>query len=138
MGLITTVDKHIQPSTSEFVSTRLSSDAICLLTALLTIEAPATSEAVEASEKEKSEKLATPVAAADAERKALQVRRAIVARWELISELSVRKEKEEASRRAEASRREKDEAARRVMEVRRKMEECIRKDRENIDKEEGS
>ena len=50
----------------------------------------------------------------------------------------LKKEKEEASRRAEASRREKDEAARRALEdMRRKQEERIRRDRENIDKEEA-
>lgn len=137
-GLITTLDKRVQPSTSEIVSSRLSSVATCLHTALLTIDAPTPGD-LEAQEKEKAEKLAGLIAAANAERKALQVRRAIVARRrELISELSVRKEKEEVSRRAEASRREKDEAARRAMEeMRRKAEERMRKDREDIDKEEA-
>ncbi|EED79597.1 predicted protein [Postia placenta Mad-698-R] len=63
------------------------------------------------------------VSAAQAERKALQLRRALVARRrELLSELSVRKEKEEASRRAELTRREKEEEARRVTEEARKKE----------------
>ena len=94
---------------------------------------------IKAAEDEKHEKLATLVAAANSERKTLQVRCVIVARrQELISELSVRKEKEEVSRRAEASRREKDEAARRAVgDMHRKTEERIRKDKENIDKEEA-
>lgn len=106
------LDKHVQPSAHDLVRTRLSNVATCLYNALSAINPPSPS----LSEAESQEKLAQLVAAANAERKALQVRRAIVARRrELISELSVRKEKEEASRRAEASRREKDEAARRAL-----------------------
>lgn len=62
-------------------------------------------------------------------RKALQVRRAfVVRRRELISDLSVREEKEEATRRTEANRREKDEAATRVVEeMRRKQEGMLRR-----------
>ena len=60
--------------------------------------------------------------ALESERKALQLKRAIVARKrELLSELSLRKEKEESSRRAELSRKEKGEA-RRVREDSRKRE----------------
>ena len=144
-GLVMTLDreKRVQPSAGEMVSQRLNGIAGCLYTAILAIEK---SEAgVDAAEKERemeikqNEKFKTLVAAAHAERKALQVRRAIIARRrELISELSVRKEKEEVSRRAEASRREKDEAARRaVEEMRKRAEERMRKDKEEVDKEEA-
>ncbi|KAH8093839.1 hypothetical protein DFH11DRAFT_1555683 [Phellopilus nigrolimitatus] len=62
--------------------------------------APAAADKIAAQET-----FAQLVAATNAERKALQVRRAIVARHrELVSELSVRKEKEEASCHAEARR----------------------------------
>ena len=129
------LDKSVQPSAHDLVRTRLSSVATCLHNALLAISPPSP----EQTAAENQEKLVQLVAAANAERKALQVRRAIVARRrELISELSVRKEKEEASRRAEASRREKDEAARRAMEdMRRKQEEMLRRNKENFDKEEA-
>ncbi|KAH9916479.1 uncharacterized protein B0H18DRAFT_1124210 [Fomitopsis serialis] len=108
----------VQPSTSEFVRTRLSSLASCLHNSLATIHpfAPL-------SEEEQQAKFTTLVAAAQAERKALQLRRAIVARRrELLSELSVRKEKEEASRRAELSRIEKEKESRKAMEDLRKKE----------------
>jgi len=63
------------------------------------------------------EKLTDLVAAAQAERKAIQIRQLIVARRrELLSEISVRKEKEEASRKAEQARREKEEEAKRAIE----------------------
>ena len=127
------LDKSVQLSAADLVRTRLSSMATCLHNALNAISPPPPAS------QDISTQVAALVAAANAERKALQLRRSIVARRrELISELSVRKEKEEASRRAEASRREKDEAARRALEdMRRKQEERIRRDRENIDKEEA-
>jgi translation initiation factor 3 subunit A len=76
--------------------------------------------------------------AAEAERKALTLRRNIVARRrELQSELHARKEKEEAGRRAEASRREKDEEAKRaIQDVRRKELERAKKMQEEIRTEE--
>ncbi|KAL5500955.1 TIF32 [Sanghuangporus vaninii] len=131
----TGLDKSVQPSAHDLVRTRVSSVATCLYNALLSISPPSP----EQSAAESQEKLAQLVAAVNAERKALQVRRAIVARRrELISELSVRKEKEEVSRRAEASRREKDEAARRALEdMRKKQEEMLRRNKENFDKEEA-
>lgn len=134
IGLVSALDKSVQPTANELVRTRLSAVATCLHTALGAIEPPAPP-----SSSESQEKIAQLVAAANAERKALQVRRAIVARRrELLSELSVRKEKEEASRRAEASRREKDEARKReVEEVRRKAEERIKREKDNLDKEEA-
>ncbi len=77
-------------------------------------------------------------AAAETERKALTLRRAIVARRrELQAELAARKEKEEAGRRAEASKREKEEEARRALEEARRREiERHRRERENIKNEE--
>jgi len=63
------------------------------------------------------------VTAADAERKALQLRRAIVARRrELLSEIAARREKEEQSRRSEESRLAKYDETRRAMEDARRRE----------------
>ncbi|KAH8980164.1 hypothetical protein EDB86DRAFT_3066892 [Lactarius hatsudake] len=68
-------------------------------------------------------RVAALVTAADAERKALQLRRAIVARRrELLSELAARKEKEEQSRRSEESRLAKFDETRRAMEDARRRE----------------
>ena len=127
-------DKTVQPSVNELVRTRVSSIATCLHNALLMIEPPQP-----VSSTAQSERVATLLAAAQAERKALQVRRSIVARRrELLSELSVRKEKEEASRRAETLRREKDEEARKALEaVRRKEQERKMTELENARKEEA-
>ena len=100
----------VQPSTSEFVRTRLGNIAITLHNSLATIEPP-----TQPTEEEQQAKFAALVAAAEAERKALQIRRALVARRrELLSELSVRKEKEQASRRAEFLRKQQEEEARRA------------------------
>ncbi|OSX63047.1 hypothetical protein POSPLADRAFT_1169649 [Postia placenta MAD-698-R-SB12] len=108
----------VQPSTSDFVRTRLSRLGECLHNSLVALTPPAPP-----SEEEQQAKFVALVSAAQAERKALQLRRALVARRrELLSELSVRKEKEEASRRAELTRREKEEEARRVTEEARKKE----------------
>ncbi|GBE85638.1 Eukaryotic translation initiation factor 3 subunit A [Sparassis crispa] len=124
----------VQPSTSEFIRTRLSCFATCLHNSLITLYPPA-----ELSEEEQQAKFAALVGAAQAERKALQLRRALVARRrELLSELSVRKEKEEASRRAEVSRREKEEETRKALEdVRRKETERAKREIENIRNEEA-
>lgn len=124
----------IQPSTSEVVRTRLSSLATCLHNALATLYPP-----TPLSEEEQQARLSTLVAAAQAERKELQLRRAIVARRrELAIELAVRKEKEEASRRAELNRRDKEEEARRHLEdIRRKELEKARREVEAIRNEEA-
>lgn len=129
-------DNAIQPSTAELVRTRLSKLAESLHNSLNTIYPPSTSEL---TQEEQQAKFTTLVAAAEAERKALQLRRALVARRrELLSELSVRKEKEEASRRAETNRREKDEEARRQKEDARKRElERARKEIEAIRNQEA-
>ena len=105
----------IQPSTSDVVRNRLSELAACLNNSLATLyPSPVLSE------EEQQAKFSALVAAAQAERKALKLRRSIVARRrELLAELSARKEKEEASRRAEASRKERDEEARRAIELER-------------------
>ncbi|GJE94121.1 hypothetical protein PsYK624_102890 [Phanerochaete sordida] len=124
----------IQPSTSEVVKTRLSALATCLHNSLAAVypPAPLSADAQQAQ-------FTALVAAAQAERKALQVRRAVVARRrELASELAARKEKEETSRRAEASRKEKEEAERRrVEDARRKEVERARKEIEAIRTEEA-
>ena len=94
----------------------MSKVAVCLHSSLHKIKE--TPEAL--SREEQAENFKALVVAVESERKALQLKRAIVARRrELLSELSVRKEKQENSRRAELSRREKEEA-RRVREYLRK------------------
>ncbi|EIW52939.1 uncharacterized protein TRAVEDRAFT_175066 [Trametes versicolor FP-101664 SS1] len=124
----------VQPSSSEFVRTRLSDVAITLHNSLAALFPP-----TPPTEEEQQAKFAALAAAAQAERKALQVRRALVARRrELLSELSVRKEKEEASRRAEILRRQQEEEARRAaQELRNKEVERARKEIENIRVEEA-
>jgi translation initiation factor 3 subunit A len=120
----------IQPSTAELVRTRLSKLSESLHNSLNCIYPPLS----QLSEEEQQVKFSALVSAVEAERKALQLRRALVARRrELLSELSVRKEKEEASRRAETNRREKDEEARRQKEdARRRDLEKTRKEIEAI------
>lgn len=129
-------EKAIQPSTADLVRTRLSHLAESLHNSLNCIYPPASSQL---TQEEQQAKFAALVTAAEAERKALQIRRALVARRrELLSELSVRKEKEEASRRAETNRREKDEEARRQKEDARKRElERARKEIESIRNQEA-
>ncbi|KAJ6629911.1 hypothetical protein B0H10DRAFT_1985801 [Mycena sp. CBHHK59/15] len=108
----------VQPSGSELVRTRLGRVARCLHNSLAVLDAPA--PATPEAEQEKFKALAAQV---HAERKALALRRALVARRrELLSELSVRKEKEEAARRADASRREKEDEARRAKDEARRRE----------------
>jgi translation initiation factor 3 subunit A len=127
-----TPEAAVQPSTAELVRTRLSTVARSLHGALGAIGAQ---EAVQVpSKEEQAARFAALVAAVEGERKALQLRRALVARRrELLSELSVRKEKEESSRRAEHSRREKEEEARRMKEeLRRKEQERTKKEIETI------
>ena len=101
-----------QPNLSELVRTRLGDVALCLHNSIQVLDAPAKASRAP-TEEEQKEKLTSLVAAVEAERKALQLRRAIVARRrELIGELTARREKEEVSRRAEQSRREKEEEER--------------------------
>ncbi|KAI0641743.1 hypothetical protein C8Q79DRAFT_989113 [Trametes meyenii] len=124
----------VQLSTSEFVRTRLGNIALTLRNSITTLYPPA-----QPTEEEQQAKFAALAAAAQAERKALQIRRALVARRrELLSELSVRKEKEEQSRRAEILRRQQEEEARRAaQELRNKEVERTRKEIENIRVEEA-
>ena len=124
----------VQPSTSEFVRTRLGNIALALHNSLATLHPP-----TKPTEEEQQAKFTALVAAAQAERKAIQIRRALVARRrELLSELSVRKEKEEASRRAEMARRHQEEEARKAaMELRNKEVERARREIENIRVEEA-
>ncbi|KAI8976390.1 hypothetical protein BD414DRAFT_167349 [Trametes punicea] len=124
----------VQPSTSEFVRTRLGNIALSLHNSLATLYLPAAP-----SEEEQQAKFAALVAAAQAERKALQIRRALVARRrELLAELSVRKDREEASRRAEEMRRKQEEEARLAAQKLRSQEiERARKEIESIRAEEA-
>ncbi|KAI0357130.1 hypothetical protein OH77DRAFT_134976 [Trametes cingulata] len=124
----------VQPSTSDFVRTRLGNIALSLHNSLTTLYPPPVP-----TEEEQQARFAALAAAAKAERKALQIRRALVARRrELLSELSVRKEKEEASRRAEIMRRQQEEEARRAaQELRNKEVERARREIENIRVEEA-
>ncbi|KAI0739664.1 hypothetical protein C8Q80DRAFT_1112131 [Daedaleopsis nitida] len=124
----------VQPSTSEFVRTRLGDVALTLHNSLATLYPP-----TQPTEEEQQEKFAALVTAAQAERKAIQIRRALVARRrELLSELSVRKEKEEASRRAEITRRRQEEEERKAAQEQRNRElERARREIENIRVEEA-
>lgn len=123
-------EASIQPSTADLVRTRLSKVALSLHSSLQVIEPKPPAPTSE----EQAEKFKALVAAVESERKALQLRRALVARRrELLSELSVRKEKEESSRQAERSRREKEEESKRAKEeLRRKEQERTKKEIESI------
>ncbi|KAH7925748.1 hypothetical protein BV22DRAFT_1033670 [Leucogyrophana mollusca] len=127
----------VQPSGAELVRTRLSTLATTLHNSLNVLYPPASPSLSPAEEQQA--KFTALVGAANAERHALQVRRALVARRrELLAELSVRKEKEEASRRAESSRRERDEEAKRAKaDAARKELERARKEIESIRTEEA-
>ena len=122
-------ESSIQPSVAELVRTRLSKVAVCLHNSLhKTEDSP---EAL--CPEEQAENFKALVVAVGSERRALQLKRAIVARRrELLSELSVRK-KQENNRRAELSRREKEEEARRVREdLRKREQERTKKEIESI------
>jgi translation initiation factor 3 subunit A len=111
-------DIVVQPSAASLVRTRLSGIAGALNHALAILEPPP----VPSGEDQRA-RIAALVTAADAERKALQLRRAIVARRrELLSELAARKEKEEQSRRSEESRQAKFDETRRAVEDARRRE----------------
>ena len=108
----------VQPSAASLVRTRLGGIATALNHALAILD-PITVPSAE----EQRARVAELITAADAERKALQLRRAIVARRrELLSELAARKEKEEQSRRSEESRQVKYDEARRALEDARRRE----------------
>ncbi|KAJ7159870.1 translation initiation factor eIF3a [Mycena crocata] len=110
-------NENVQPTAATLVRTRLGSAATCLHTALAVISPPPPS-----GEQEQAQ-FATLAAAVASERKALALRRALVARRrELLGELSVRREKEEAVRRAESQRREKEEETKRAKEEARRRE----------------
>ncbi len=108
----------IQPSAASLVRTRLGGIAAALNHALAILDPLPVPSA-----EEQRARVTALVTAADAERKALQLRRAIVARRrELLSELAARKEKEEQSRRSEESRQVKHDEARRAFEDARRRE----------------
>ncbi|KAF8452199.1 hypothetical protein L210DRAFT_3384394 [Boletus edulis BED1] len=127
-------DTTIQPSSTELVRSRLSTLATVLHNALCVIDpVPVLSPEEEAARQ--AAQFAELVVAANAERRALSLRKALVARRrELLSELSVRKEKEEASRRAEFTRakklieeqKEKEDAKKKEIERARREIETIR------------
>jgi translation initiation factor 3 subunit A len=108
----------VQPSAASLVRTRLSGIAGALNHALAILQPPFVPSA-----EEQRTRVAALITAADAERKALQLRRAIVARRrELLSELAARKEKEAQSRRSEESRQAKFDETRRAVEDARRRE----------------
>jgi translation initiation factor 3 subunit A len=108
----------VQPSAASLVRTRLGGIAGALNHALAILDPFPVPSA-----EEQRARIAALITAADAERKALQLRRAIVARRrELLSELAARKEKEEQSRRSEESRQVKFDEARRALEDARRRE----------------
>ncbi|KAF8151510.1 hypothetical protein B0H34DRAFT_727963 [Crassisporium funariophilum] len=123
-------EASIQPSTADLVRTRLSKVAVCLHNSISSIEEKPSGPNPE----EQAATFKTLIVAVESERKALQLRRALVARRrELLSELSVRKEKEESSRRLESNRREKEEEERRLRdELKRKEVERTKKEIETI------
>ena len=132
----TVSERVIQPSVSEIVKTRLNKLSLCLHNSLVMLqrtEAERTATTEREGEEQQS-KFKALVAAAEVERKALQLRRALVIRRkELMTELSARKEKEESSRKAEIIRREKEEEERRVKEdFRRKELERLKKVNDSI------
>jgi translation initiation factor 3 subunit A len=128
---VSTPSANLQPSPGTLVVSRVNSLANTLHNTLQTLYPP--------TQTSQDNKLQVLVAAAEAERKAIQVRRSIVARRrELLSELSVRKEKEEASRKAEQTRREREEETKRAFEdIRRREMEKVRKTMENNRTEEA-
>lgn len=123
-------EASIQPSAADLVRTRLSKVATSLHNSLRVIEPQPPTP----TQDEQAAKFKTLVSAVESERKALQLRRALVARRrELLSELSVRKEKEESSKRAEHSRREKEEETKRAKEdLKRREQERAKKEIETI------
>lgn len=125
-----TRETTIQPSLAENVRTRLSKIGASLHHTIQVLDC----EPVRSSREEQDARFRQLVAAVEAERKALQIKRALVARRrELVSELTVRKEKEESSRRAEISRREKEEEGKRQREDARRRElERTKKEIESI------
>lgn len=94
---------NVQPSPGKLVRSRLSNLAECLYTVFQNLH-----------EKDMTLKIEEVLAVAQAERKALQVRRSIVARRrELLAELTARKQSEERSQQAELNRRAQEEAQKR-------------------------
>ncbi|KAF7291111.1 Eukaryotic translation initiation factor 3 subunit A [Mycena indigotica] len=120
------LESVVQPRVSEVVRTRLSRVATCLHNALQALEPPPSTPS---SEEEEQARFKVLLQGVQTERKALALRRSLVARRrELLSELTVRREKEEALRRAESTRREKEDEAKRLR------EEARRRDLERVQK----
>lgn len=131
-------DTTIQPSSTELVRTRLNTLATALHNAVRAIDPPPVLSPEEHAARQASQ-FAELVAAANAEHRALSLRKALVARRrELLSELSMRKEKEEASRRAEFTRAKKlIEEQKEKEDVRKKEMERARRELESIRTEEA-
>lgn len=129
-------EESVQPTSAQLVRARLSNVANTLHTALRAIEP----QPPQPTPEEQAAKYKALVTAVEAERKGLQVRRALVARRrELLSELSIRKDKEDSSRRAELARKEKvDEERKRAEELRNKEAEEKRREIETIRRDEAS
>ncbi|QRW09986.1 eukaryotic translation initiation factor 3 subunit A [Ceratobasidium sp. AG-Ba] len=111
--------------------TRVSELANALHTSLLKISPP--------PEVDAQEKFAGLVAAAQEDRRRLLIQRAVVARRrELVGELQVRKDREEASRRADEARKERiEEEARAQREKREREMARVKKEIENVRREEA-
>ena len=122
----------VQPSTSDLVRTRLSKVASSLHKALETIDGDGKRGVL--TPEEQATQFKTLSASVEVERKALLHRRALIARRrELLSELNVKKEKEETTRLAEMTKKSKEDQARRLKEeLRRKEQEKTQKEIESI------
>ncbi|KAF9510878.1 hypothetical protein BS47DRAFT_1373218 [Hydnum rufescens UP504] len=116
----------------DLIRTRFSRLATTLSNSLLQLYPPPATPSA-------AEEYATLFKAAEEERKRLAIRRTLTTRRaELLSELSVRKEKEEQSRKAEQARKDKEEENRRALEGdRRRAQERLKRELEAARKEEA-
>jgi translation initiation factor 3 subunit A len=128
----TEVDGLPQSSNLDIVRTRLSRLAESLSVSLSQLYP-------QASAPSPTDEFRVLVKAAEEERKRLALHRTLTSRRaELLSELRVRKEKEEQSRIAEATRREKEEEGKRMVEsVRKREQEKIQRELESVKKKEA-
>jgi translation initiation factor 3 subunit A len=122
----------LQSSPADLIRTRFSRLATTLSNSLLQLYPPPAAPSA-------AEEYATLFKAAEEERKRLAIRRTLTTRRaELLSELSVRKEKEEQSRKAEQARKDKEEENRRALEGdRRRAQERLKRELEAARKEEA-
>ena len=122
----------LQSSPADLIRTRFSRLATTLSNALLQLYPPPASLSA-------ADEYAALFKAAEEERKRLAVRRTLTTRRaELLSELSVRKEKEEQSRKAEQARKDKEEENKRALEGdKRRAQERVKRELEAARKEEA-